>query len=353
VAAGPLAKLLGSQAKDSLSTMTSATDDAVRLAGAKALANLGDRDSLPSLVELLKSDNPLIRLSSIRALRALTEKPSSFDPHGSAAKRAEEAKAWQRWLDSEGKTAKLIYPLPQTDVELGRTLICYYGSGLVVEVGSDGKERWRKNIPTPWACQGLPNGHRLIACYAQNMVVEFDEAGTEVWKKAGLPGNPFSVRRLDNGNTLISCSSAERVVEVRQDGSIAREISIRGRPTDARRLENGNTLIVLNSSGRVVEIDPSGNEIWQVTGLNGPWSAQRLESGNTLIVQTNAGKVVEVNREGTAVWSKLGLSQPYDAQRLSNGNTLIADNNMVQEIEPQGKQVWRRDQNGASGVSRF
>jgi outer membrane protein assembly factor BamB len=354
VAAEATSLIMREKAKPSLRKLLEDADPRVRFAAARALANAGDRDALVAFVKLLEADDPQIRSRSVQSLRLLTGKQIALNAYDSADVRATAVAAWQEWLAAEGATAKLNFPLPDVNPQLGRTLIAYYSRNLIVELDSLGTERWKKeSVPGPWACQGLPNGHRLVALYTSNTIVEYDDAGKEVWKKDSLPGNPFSVQRLADGNTLTACSNGEKVLEIRPDGSIAWEATVRGRPMDARRLENGNTLVALVGANKVVEIDRAGKEVWQAGGLNGPISAQRLENDNTLVVQMNNGQVTELDRSGRPVWSKTGLTQPYQAQRLPNGNTLIADNNGVQEVNAQGTVVWQHRGSGASGVSRY
>lgn len=355
IAAQTLARLVGDASKDTLKKLLTAEQDSVKLAAARALANLGARESLSVFVKLLESDDVKVRAKSVHALRSFTQQKLPFAAHEPAEARAIAVKGWQDWLAKEGEITALKYPLPDAEPLLGRTLIAYYGQNLLVEYDSDGKERWRKNnVPNPWACQGLPNGHRLVACYAQNMVIEYDENGNEVWKKAGLPGNPYSAYRLPDGNTLISCSNIQKVIEVRPDGGVAWEANVPGLPRDARRLEDGRTLVALTQSHKVVEIEPSGKVVWSVERLQGATTAERLENGNTLVTCMNGRRVVEVDRSGKEVWSKANIQQPFCAQRLQNGNTLVAEQNGVVEYDTNGNPVGNRlGTNGASGVSRY
>lgn len=355
VAAETLARLVGDASKDTLKKLLAAEQDTVKLAATRALANLGDRESLAMFVKLLESEDVKVRGKSILALRAFTQQKLPFAAHEPPEARLAAVKGWQEWLAKEGEITALKFPLPDVEPMLGRTLISYYGQNLVLEFDADGKESWRKTgVPNPWACQGLPNGHRLVACYAQNKIIEYDEKGNEFWKKEGLPGNPFSVQRLPDGNTLIACSNAERVIEVRPDGSIAWEASTPGMPRDAQRLEDGRTLVALTNGQKVIEIESSGKVVWSVEQMQGASSVQRLENGNTLITCMNSRKVVEVDRNGKEVWSKVGLQQPFCAQRLQNGNTLIAEQSGVNEYDVKGSPVGKKlGGNQASGVSRF
>jgi outer membrane protein assembly factor BamB len=356
-AIGALAKLAGPEAKDSLTKALSSPDERVKLASARALANLGERESLKTFVELLSAQNGRTRLRSHQALRAMSGKTIAFSAEGKPEDRAKSIEEWKKWVDSDGQTAKLTIPLPENDLPLGRTLFVSYGQSTVIELDADHKERWRTRVMNPWACQGLPNGHRLIAGFAQgqNSVIEFNDEGTEIWRKDKLPGIPYSVQRLENGNTLVACKDQQQVIEILPDGS-TKSMQVQGHPMYAQRLENGNTLIALQQGSRVVEMDAKNSIVWEARSMNGPCFCQRLDSGNTLIVQMHTGQVVEVDATGQkTVWtSRVSLVNPICAQRLSNGNTLIADNNGVTEVDANGQTVkWRHAQNNVTGVSQF
>jgi outer membrane protein assembly factor BamB len=357
LAIGGLVKVAGEEAKASLVKATEIGDDRAKLAGARALINLGERSSLKTFVTLLSAENARTRLRSHQALRTVTGQTIAFSAEGKPEDRAKSVEAWQKWLDTDGQTAKLNLPLPDADVPLGRTLLVSFGQSVIVELDSDRKERWRQRLSNPWACQGLPNGNRLIAAFAQNqnIVVEYNEDGKEIWRKEKLPSIPYSVQRLENGNTLVCCADVQQVIEISPDGS-SKSMQVAGRPMYAQRLENGNTLVALQQGGRVVELDAKNQTVWEARGMNGPCFCQRLESGNTLIVQMHTGQVVEVDASGQkTVWtSRVPLVNPICAQRLSNGNTLIADNNGVMEVDPTGQQVkWRHAQNNVTGISQF
>ncbi|WP_425615724.1 PQQ-binding-like beta-propeller repeat protein [Anatilimnocola sp. NA78] len=357
IAIGGLAKIAGAEAKDSLTKVIASGDERAKLAGARALANLGERDTLNTFVSLLASENSRTRLRSHQALRAMTGQSIAFSAEGKPDERAKSIEAWKKWIDTDGKTAKLTIPLPENDVPLGRTLFVSFGQSTIVELDADKKERWRHRLSNPWACQGLPNGNRLIAAFAQNqnIIVEFSEDGKEIWRKEKLPSIPYSVQRLENGNTLVCCADVQQVLEISPDGS-SKSTQVAGRPMYAQRLENGNTLIALQQGGRVIEQDAKNAIVWEARGMNGPCFCQRLDTGNTLIVQMHTGQVVEVDSSGQkTVWSsKVPLVNPICAQRLNNGNTLISDNNGVVEVDPTGQQVkWRHAQNNVTGVSQF
>jgi outer membrane protein assembly factor BamB/HEAT repeat protein len=354
IAADALARAAGEDSKPLLERMLAEDSEPLQLAALRALLNLGDRQALSPLLKLLKSDQAEVRGRAVQLLRFATGKRFGFAAYGDSEGRRQALEQWSKWVDAEGRTADLQFPLPDAPVMLGRTLVVSYGQSFVREYDSSGKQTWQKQVNNPWACQGLPNGHRLVALYAHNTIVEYDEQGNEVWRKSGLPGNCYSAQRQENGNTLVSCADSNRVLEVDPDGNIVWNVSVGNRPMDAKRLPNGNTLVCCANSGRVVEVDHEGNVVRQIDNMQQPIKAQRLDSGNTLVVQSSAGKVTEIGPDRKqVVWAQTGLPNVYDAQRLPNGNTLIVDAKGVHEYDPDHKIVWEEQFNHGSGVSRF
>lgn len=359
IAADGLGRAQGDAAKEPLTKLLSSPHDKVKLAAGSALLNIGERSGLAPLVALLESADERVASQASARLRSASGKVVAFSPTDPELRKSGIAE-WKAWLESDGMTAKLTYPLPDSDPMLGRTLVCYYAQGRVVEYDEQYKERASRQVQGVWGGQGLPNGNRLLALYALRKVVEYDENWNEVWSidKDQLPGSPFNVRRLPNGNTLVACSDSQRVLEFDRSKKVVWDITVQGRPMDATRLENGNTLISLSHTGRVVEYSPDKREVWSVDRMAGAMSAERLENGNTLIACTGGGRngtgmVVEIDTNKKEVWKIENLRSPYDAQRLPNGNTLITDNQSVQEVNTKQEVKWKVDANGASSGHRF
>ena len=370
-AIGSLAQLLGPTSASDLAPLLDDASNTVRLAAARAIGaqqlaqpaltmHPADRRWLETLGLLLEADEVQVRAGSIQLLRTVTDQQIPFTAYDDEPARAKAALVWQEWIAGPGQTASLR-PVKDQPFDIGRLLICYYGHNKVVELSADQlkgdssgvKPTWQYSVPNPWACQGLPNGHRLIASYNGRFIVEYDADGKEVWRKDGLPGSPFSVQRLENGNTLLACSDGQKVVEIDRAGEEVWSHIIPGRPMDARRLENGRTLITLQQNNQVIEVDQAKNEKWKLEGVNSPLTAQRLDNGNTLVCETSAGRVGEYDRDKKMVWSHAGLNNPYDAQRLPSGNTVISDNRGVREVNTKGETVWEIVGNSVSRISRF
>jgi outer membrane protein assembly factor BamB len=317
-------------------------DDAplVRLAAARSLANRGKPESLVVLGELLGADDLSIRIDAIRTLRAATGHSLPFIVYDPPEKRAAQQAAWKAWIDNEGRTTTLKFPLRETVVELGRLLVCDQQHGQLIEYDAEGKEIWkRETLAQPWGCQGLENGHRLVCSYTERAVIEYDASGNETWRASGLPGGPTSVQRLENGHTLLACTESSEVVEVNRAGQIAWQVRIEGRPVDARRLDDGRTLVALQNAQKIVEVDQTGKVVWELNGIGNVFSAQRLENGNTLVCIVSQSQIREYDRDGKIVWSEGKFQTPYTAQRLTNGNTMVVDRNGIHEIDRLGKEV--------------
>lgn len=124
VALSGLAKLLGENVAGSAVGLLDDHDDSVRFAAAHALANIGDRRSLPVFVELLNSDDMSMRMRSVHILRQLSGQRLAYSAHQDEAKRTAAARKWQAWVDGEGKEAKLNFPVEEFALD-SRGLVLY------------------------------------------------------------------------------------------------------------------------------------------------------------------------------------------------------------------------------------
>ena len=351
-ACSTLEMLLGAASSEYLAPLLEDADERLRLEVAKALANHGDRKCLRALGKLLESEDVNIRSSGVHMLRALTGTRFGFVAYDDPPKSSGPAKAWQAWIEREGLTADLTFPIRDAGPRFGRTLICDRTTNTLVEMDAEGKEIWQTGVSRPYGCHALPNGHRLVASYTGRFVAEYSAAGEEIWK-ATLPSSAYSVRRLENGNTLVACYGNRKVIEIKPDKTTAWEMAFDDKPKDARRLENGNTLVCLYSTGRVVEVDRAGETVWQLAVGDRSYSAQRLSNGNTLVTQYTKSRAVEFDRDGREVWSKTGVGPMYDAQRLPNGNTLYVDSTGAHEAAPGKNVVWEHRGPGFRRAFRY
>ncbi len=94
----------------------------VKLAAIQALADRGERDVLPGLLELLSAKDVTTRYEACLILRCLTGQTFGFQPGQSAVARAAAVDKWTRWIDENGKTAKLHSPLLNRNEMIAGTL---------------------------------------------------------------------------------------------------------------------------------------------------------------------------------------------------------------------------------------
>ncbi|MCH7728501.1 MAG: HEAT repeat domain-containing protein [Planctomycetes bacterium] len=304
VATAALGRALGKKAARDFQQLLKDSSGPVKLAAARAMADYGDRQSLRSLVDLLDFDNVDVRAGSIVTLREFTGKRFAYAAYDKADRRAAAAKKWNEWIDGDGKTAKLSFPLKRRIT----------GGGYLA-------------------------GNTLLAYGYKNKVVEFDASGKEVWSYANLQG-AWSAEKLANGNVLIAQrEGVKQVIEVNPNGKVVWRYAARGGCTDAHRLENGNTLIA-SYGVSIFEVTPAGKVVWEYPETQSR-GCQPLPSGNVLIVSYNSGRVIEVTREKKIVW-ECQHANPTDVFRLPNGNTLISGSSQFVEITPDKKIVWSK-----------
>ena len=334
--------------------LLSDSDELVQAAASRALADHGRREALAPLVRLLASEQIPVRVEASRTLRAATGKHFGYTVYDAPEKRAAAVAQWKAWLDGEGATAAIAFPLRDAPVDLGRLLVCDHSQNLLIEFDTTGKKLWQRQVgPQPWACVGLPNGHRLVGSFNERTVVEYDDGGEEIWRVGDLPGGPTSIQRLDNGNTLIACTEGSQVVEIDSVKKTVWRASLEGRPVDARRLDDGHTLVTLQHGQKVVELDASGKQVWEIAGVGMAFSAERLESGTTLVCAIGINQVREYDKSGNVIWAQGKFANPYTAQRLPSGNTVVVDTTGVTEIDPQGTTVFRLEMPNLSRMWRY
>lgn len=221
-------------------------------------------------------------------------------------------------IDYERKSSELL---------LGRILICDYSNNKIIEYDTEGNEVWTQEAPNPFACMGLPNGHRLVSHYSSQKLVEYDSEGDVFKEFTGLPSNISGIDRIENGNTLIAAGqSGNKVMELDPEGTIIVDLAVDGTPTSVKQMRSGNLLVALFGSSKVVEIDREGNVLHEIDIPFTPYHAVELESGNILISCTNPGKIAEYTYDGELVWEMDNDSTNlYHAQRRADGTTIFAD----------------------------
>ncbi len=351
-AAGPLAQA-GGEHRETVRKLLADPDHRVRLFAAQALIAVRDKTAVPALIGLL-GDGPLslVWTAEDQLCRIAGDKsPSPLLDPGNAASRQKCRAAWDAWWKANGESLDLA-KLPDRTKFLGITLVCVLDGGpnpnlgSVVEIGADGKERWKiDSVDGPMDVQMLPTGRLLIAEHNAQRVTERTRDGRIVWEHK-VAGEPVSCQRLANGNTFIATYTD--LLEVTREGkqlySIQRQSGIYG----ARKLPGG-TILFIHRSGNIAEVKIDGTELRSiyVGNIRGWGSVELLPNGHFLVALYNANAVKEIDANGKEYF-KCSVPMPTCATRLSNGHTLAADtqNRKVVEFDELGKKVGEHPAGG-------
>jgi hypothetical protein len=331
-AALTLSHLLSERGTRELYPLLDDPDDRVALEVARAVANVGDRRCLMTLVRLLDAESLDVRAESASILQSLSGRHLGFVAHESPEQRAVAIEAWRQWVQTDGQTAKLHYPVARNhsgrgDLR-GNTLVSTGSLARVMELDSSGDVVWSYAIDA-WSAEKLPNGNVLIASYTANKVIEVDAAGEVVWEYSDI--NAMNAKPLTDGNILIADFGGRRVVEINSKKQIVWQQPTPDECFDADRLSNGNT--IFGCPNLVREITPDGKTVreWPIQNrLNG---FQALPNGNILVANYGGNQVTELTPDGHTVW-QFDEPQPCDAYRLPTGHTLITTATRIIEVAP-------------------
>lgn len=66
----------------------------------------GDRSALPDLIRQLASDDALVRVAAIDALKTITGETRGFRPHDREVERRRAIDRWTTWLETHQEAAK-------------------------------------------------------------------------------------------------------------------------------------------------------------------------------------------------------------------------------------------------------
>lgn len=332
--------VLGAEGATDLVPLLADKDDQVKLVATRGVANLGDRQALASLLSLLSSEDLQVRVSASSALRQFTGQQIAFAAYDKVENRQKSVDQWKQWVETDGKTAKLNFPLKKFGSGIGylagNTLLAYGYQNKVAEYTPDGKEIWSYPAQGAWSAEKMANGNVLISEYNGNRVIEVNMESKIVWEYSVT--NPLNAKPLENGNVLIAQHSGNKALEISPDKKIVWEHTTKGNCSDVHRLENGNTLIACYGAS-VYEVTPEGKEVWEYP-LNQSYGCAPLENGNVLITNFD-GKIVEVTREKQVVW-EFTENNAVDAFRLPTGNTLITSGSRFIEVTPDKKIIWEK-----------
>ncbi len=81
-----------------------AADPSLRIEAIRKAAHDRDMTAVPSLISLLDSDDPAVRLLAIRTLEDLTSQTLGYDHAAPPWSRREAVDRWMRWYSQQGAT---------------------------------------------------------------------------------------------------------------------------------------------------------------------------------------------------------------------------------------------------------
>src|SRR5262245_2633488 len=341
-----------SAAQEKVRKLLEDKDLEVRLKAALALAGGGDKEAVPTLIELL-ADGPADnawQAEDYLARLAGDKRPEVSLADDAARKKARDA--WSKWWKDNSEKVVLARREAAKRM-LGYTLVVeqynnFTGLGRVVELGPDNKTRWEVGqLQAPMDAQIIGHDRVLISEQNMNRVSERDFKGNIKWSKT--ISQPFACERLKNGNTFVA--RRNQFLEIDRDG---KEVLNLQRNSDyfmaAARLRDG-TFAFVNNNYKYVRIDRTGKELKSFRvpfdPIGGSLYFSVLPNGHVLLGQYSANKVTEVDREGKQIW-EAKVQWPNMVTRTPNGNTLVASTNTMKviELDRGGKTVREfRDQN--------
>jgi hypothetical protein len=318
-------------------------DGLVRLHAAIALAPIGNKSAVDTLIALVGEDAeaPAWRAEDFLYQIAADKAPSTPGTIDKANRR-KSREVWEGWWQKNASQVDLT-KLEAGKALRGLTVIVEHdgagsdGRGRIWERGLDGKVRWELSggLGGPLDVHYLRNGHVLIGGYMDRRVTERDRKGKVLWEKK-CNKCVLTCQRLANGNTLIATMS--EILEVTREG---KTVVSYPKPSVyyAEKLRDGH--IIYTTATQVVEMDAAGKEI-RAINLNGmSWGCvEKLPNGHYLVGLYGANRVVEVDGTGKESWS-VNVSTPTRATRLPNGNTLVSssEGRMVVEFNRAGRKV--------------
>jgi HEAT repeat protein len=345
-----------------------------RVAAGVALARAGLKETQPSVHKLFRDPEPSVRLrvalaaaaakdkeAVVALIDALTDLPREFSERAhealfqiagekgpdailgddaDARKRCREA--WATWWQNNKDSADLT-KINTTESFLGYTLLI--GQGRVMELGRDGKQRWRiDGLQYAIDAQVLPGNRVLIAEHHGARVTERDFKGNIIWQKQGLRGQPLSAQRLRNGNTFIALQN--ELIEVDRNGNELLRHNFQGNSINgAFKAPSGEVYCLLQPSGPVAKLDSKFKEIkrinldFQPTGYGG---FDLSPNGRQMVIRDFATRnAVVVDTEGKTLY-RVNTPGLTSASWLPNGNVLIAhfEGFRVAELDRAGKVIW-------------
>jgi hypothetical protein len=218
--------------------------------------------------------------------------------------------------------------------------VCQYDANRVIELDETGKIVWSVEAEKPFACMGLPNGHRFILLYSQGTILHYDGAGRLARKLEGLPSNISGICRRENGNLILAAGqNGNLIVEIDAAGNQVNSFTVEGKPTSVEIGLNGNLVVSLYGSKKIVEVDDHG-EVRKTIELDGaPYHATPLITGNFLVAFAQDRRIIECDPEGKIVLSIDCKKYAYHAQKLEDGTISFADETGIYRVDEKGNEI--------------
>ncbi|MBY0528398.1 MAG: HEAT repeat domain-containing protein [Gemmataceae bacterium] len=320
-------------------------DAGVRLRAAQALLTVKDKEGIPVLLALM-DDGPLPQASLAEGfLQQLggEKAPTLSISEGTPDARKKASEAWAAWWRDNGDKIDLTRP-PTGRPYLGLTMIVTLvntNNSRVWEIGNDGKTRWEiKDAKGAIDAQVLPNNHVLIAEYYGRRVTERDRTGKVVWEQQS--NQPIAVQRMPNGNTVIATNND--IQEVTRDGKVVfTHKGGNGQIAGMQKQPNGN-LVFVTYGAELFEVDSQGKAVRNFklnAAPSGLFSVEVLPGGRYLVPLGGVNKVAEFDSTGKIV-HEVPVTSPNTATKLPNGNLVVSsmNNNRVVEVDKTGKVLW-------------
>jgi HEAT repeat protein len=319
-------------------------DAGVRLKAAMGLAGLRDKAAVPVLIaQVREADTEQAATVEEYLTRLAGDKGPADLPQGySDETRQKRSDLWAQWWVANSDKVSLPdrQVLAAVPHHLGYTLLVQQQTQSIVEVGPDGKERWKiAGLINPQDARVLPGGRVLIAEMGNQRVTERTIKGEVLWEKR-VNTWPVSTERLPNGNTLIA--TRQQILEVDRSGKEVFNYNRQfGDIMSGHKARDGHYVLVSNQ-GMVVHVDAAGKEVknFRVQGVSN-FGNELLPNGNLLIPLAWQNKITEYDPDGKVVW-EANAQQPMAVCRLPNGNTLVASQqwpSKMFELDRTGKQV--------------
>jgi HEAT repeat protein len=329
-------------------------DDAatVRLPVALALAEDGDKDAVPVLIELLAvlRDEGALQAAEEVLYQLAGDTAPAVSPGREAAEKIKGRDAWAAWWKTNGPRVEMKR-LTEDPAPLGSTVICDQHGGRVYEIDRRGKQLWSiNNLKTPVDAVVVPGNRVLIAEYDAHQVSKRDLKGNILWKKK-VSEAANGVQRLANGNIFIA--GKYRLLELDRTGKEIYSIAA-SRIINAYRLRQG-PIVCLTQDNECVLMDTKGTQLksfaagpgWE-NGSIAFCSLDVSPNDRILVWQPGGDKAVEYDKAGK-VLRKIDLPRSRTVTSLPNGHLLAADPNgkRVYELDDAGKVVWEHKNAGS------